>query len=178
MNTRIKKWFLVCLALMLVNLLFHFLVILPRQKQMLLLQEELMSHRFHPVLNDVGNGDAKWATIEADMKKLLQSRIPPIFSLPEYAQRIAGRVEANGLSLEGKMAFQPGKGGPLSLKSYYTVINIAGKYRALKQFIADLQNFPEVLSIDAMTFTRSLESKGPVKLTLKMTFFFKEGPDE
>ncbi|WP_139795697.1 hypothetical protein [Desulfocicer vacuolatum] len=120
----------------------------------------------------------KWDAIKTDMIRVLNERVPHVFLLPEFADRIASSLHKHGLSMTGKMIFQTGAMPEiLGLNRYRTVINVSGKYPQFKRFIAELQNFPEILLIEDLTFSRSDDKNAGIKLSLTIDLFFKGNLD-
>jgi len=175
-----KVIFISSMALILCNALFWITVVRPQGKQIKGLERTLTSQRnvSKSVTSGAGVDYKKWEAIQMDMDRVLDTRVPHIFLLPEYAGRIASSLHKSGLSMTGKMLFQPGTvSEPLGLNRYGTVIEVSGKYPQFKRFLADLQNFPEIIVVEDITFTRSGAGESQVTLSLAIDLFFKGNLD-
>lgn len=176
-----KRIILTSMVLILCNVLFWMTVVKPQAKQINVLEHTLASQRLvSEQVSPAGSGAdyEKWEAIKADMARVMDSRVPHIFLLPEYAGRIASSLNKSGPSMTGKMVFQPGTASELlGLNRYGTIINVSGEYRQFKQFLTDLQNFPEIILVKDVIFTRSAGKESEVRLSLVIDFFFKGNLD-
>ncbi|MFK5952280.1 MAG: hypothetical protein QM498_04420 [Desulfobacterium sp.] len=175
-----KKIISIGMVLILCNVFFWMTLVRPQAKQIHVLEQIMASQRLvsQPMSPGSGSDYEKWEAIKADMDRIMDTRVPHIFLLPEYAGRIASSLHKSGLSMTGKMVFKPGNASePLGLNRYGTVINVTGEYRQFKRFIADLQNFPEMILVEDVTFTRSSGKEAGVKLSLVIDLFFKGNLD-
>ncbi|WP_459915902.1 type 4a pilus biogenesis protein PilO [Desulfocicer niacini] len=175
-----KKIIFIAMMLILCNGVFWMTVLSRQERRIKALEHTLASQRIDikRVTSDYGPDEKKWEAIKADMDRVIDTRVPHIFLLPEYAGRIAESLQKSGLSMTGKMVFQPGTvSEPLGLNRYGTVITVSGAYPQFKRFLADLQNFPEIIVLDDITLTRSAAGESGVTLSLVIDLFFKGNLD-
>ncbi len=168
------------MMLILCNGIFWMTVVSRQERRIQALEHTLASQRI--ALKQIPSGsaadDKKWEAIRADMDRVMDTRVPHIFLLPEYAGRIAESLQKSGLSMTGKMVFQPATvSEPLGLNRYGTVITVSGAYPQFKRFLADLQNFPEIIVLEDITLTRSVAGESGVTLSLVIDLFFKGNLD-
>ena len=175
-----KKIIFIGMVLVLCNGIFWLTVVRWQERRMHTLEHTLASQRIASESRPPGSGPdyKKWQAIKADMDRVIDTRVPHIFLLPEYAGRVADSLQKSGLSMGGKMVFQPGTvSEPLGLNRYGTAITVSGTYPQFKRFLADLQNFPEIIVLEDIRFTRSAAGEAGVTLSLVIDLFFKGNLD-
>ena len=164
----------VCMAVLLLNVVVLFLWIGQQRKSLQGIQRSIFMEQRRPA---AGKDEREWdlnARVEYDINRMAE-RIPHIFSLTRQAGKIASLADRNHLFSEKGMLFKPEKTNHPFLVNYSTTMTLKGDYSRLKGFIADIQNLPELLFMDELSFTRTPDRT--LSLKLKISLYFKGETD-
>ncbi len=159
-----------CMAVILINVVALFLLIEKQRNRIEAIQKSILTEQRRPVARKSG---VEWdlnAGVQNDMDSLVE-RIPHIFLLTRQAGKIVSLTDRNHLRSEKGMLFKPERIDHPFLVNYSTTMTLRGDYRGLKGFIADIQNLPELVSMDELSFTRT--SDRALSLNLKIFLYFR-----
>ncbi len=159
-----------CMVVIFLNAVVLFFVIGKQRKSILGIQKSIFTEQRRPVAR---KGEREWdinARVENDFNTVVE-RIPHIFSLTRQAGKIASLTDRNHLFSEKGMLFKPEKIDHPFLVNYSTTMTLRGDYSRLKGFIADIQNLPELVVMDELSFTRT--SDRTLSLKLKISLYFR-----
>ncbi len=109
----------------------------------------------------------------ADLEEL-KTRIP---QKREFAAIINELLEAAAdSSVEiSTISYKPVQIKEYALFSYQLSFSVKGDYAAVKSYLADLQNNPELIVVDAVTFSNSDQFAEEVTMNLHVTVYLREG---
>lgn len=165
-----KNIIFVCMAVLLLNVVVFFLLIEKQRKSIEAIQESILTEQRSPVAT---KGGGEWdlnARVKNDKDRLVE-KIPHIFSLTRQAGKIVSLTDLNHLISEKGMLFRPEESDHPFLVNYSTTMTLRGDYSGLKGFIADIQNLPELIFMDELSFTRA--SDRALSLNLKIILCFR-----
>ena len=103
------------------------------------------------------------------------NEIPQEFSFSEYAVKVRSLIDMNQLFIEDSLVFSPEETQNPSLLVYNTNIIVTGKYPAIKQFIADIQNLKGLKYLNSVSMIRDSKHRERIKLSLRLSVFLRKG---
>lgn len=108
-----------------------------------------------------------------DLEKL-KTRIP---KKRQFARTLSDLLEAASSSAVkvGAISYKPVPIKGEALLSYQLSFAVSGSYAAVKSYLADLQKNPEMIVVDAATFTNNDLFLENVVMDLRITVYLREG---
>ena len=108
-----------------------------------------------------------------DLEKL-NSRIPP---KREFARVLSDILEAasNSGVATGNISYKPLSIKDEALLSYKLSLSVSGDYAAVKSYLSDLQQNPELIVVDNVSLENSDLFSENVVLNLNITVYLREG---
>lgn len=170
-----QKWRLlsIILTLLLLNVALGFIISAYQIPLLADLQMKWNSLRRQVAL--AGKVDA--ATLHqqgsADLEKLM-AKIP---AKREYARVLSDLMEAASVSAVevGTISYKPMPIKEETLLSYQLSLSVRGSYAAVKSFLSDLQENPELIVVDSVVFSNSDLFIENVVMDLRVTVYLREG---
>lgn len=109
----------------------------------------------------------------ADLEKL-NARIPP---KREFARVLSDILEAESNSgvTTGSISYKPLSIKDEALLSYKLSLAVSGDYAAVKSFLSDLQQNPELIVVDSVSLENSDLFSENVVMNLNITVYLREG---
>lgn len=95
----------------------------------------------------------------------------------QFARVLSDLLEAAaGSAVEvGAITYKPVQIKEDALLSYQLSLSVTGRYAAVKSYLADLQNNPELIVIDTVTFSNSDPLVEKVVMALRVSVYLREG---
>jgi len=109
----------------------------------------------------------------ADLEKV-KGKIP---EKREFARVLGDVLEAaasSGVEV-GAISYKPQQIKEEALLSYQLSLSVSGGYAAVKSYLADLQGNPELIVVDAVSFSNSDPFVENVIMALRITVYLREG---
>ena len=173
MTTHHKIIIFFSIIILFCNLIVKFYLIDIQINKINILQKQLVEERNRPLTQKKKEPDSeKYFFMKNDIDKVIEG-LPHIFSLAEYVSRIGALIEKNQLSAGKGIVFKPEPPGRLGLRKCSTTLSLNGGYKGLKGLIVDLQNLPELLTLDRITFSRLSENRKKISLNLGISIYFR-----
>lgn len=116
---------------------------------------------------------ARYRQTAADLEKL-KARIP---ARREFARVLSDLFESAASSgvTTGAVSYKPQKVKGEELLSYQLSFAVHGSYAAVKSYLADLQNYPELIVIDNLSLSNADMFVENVTLDLNLSVYLREG---
>jgi Tfp pilus assembly protein PilO len=162
------------MAVILINVVVFSFVIAKQGKSIRAVQKSILAEQRKPVAGKGGMEKDLNARVKNDMDRAVE-RLPHLFSLTRQAGEIVSLTDRNHLLSLREMVFRPEKSDHPFLINYSTTMTLKGDYSGFKGFIADIQNLPELVFMDELSFTRS--SDRALTLKLKIFLYFRGDSD-
>lgn len=165
----------ISLLVIMVNLMVQ-LTVIRKAEEVLERQRQSVTRQARSAVLQKKGPDAERYTLmrrARDTQRMIEMRMPHVFDLPVLADAIARGIERSGLTLKASMVFRSGPAEITGVNRYETRIRLSGSYPALKQFLAHLQNLPELLVMEEVRFSRPEEDRSQVELTVDLALFLK-----
>lgn len=178
MTTRYRLIFIMLTGIVFLNLIVKFYFIDLQEKTINRLHKELVAKEKPPSVSETDKTDSeRYLWFRKNINKVI-SDVPHIFSLTEHADKIRILIGKNRLTSIKTITLKPEKYGRLDLEKCSTTISVQGDYKGLRGLIRDLQNLPELLTLDSIVFSRSSENRKVISLTLVVSIYFKSKLNE
>jgi type IV pilus assembly protein PilO len=104
---------------------------------------------------------------------LFEKRYIPKKEFAGFLSVLFDTAKSNSLSVKG-ITYKPGPvKGEAGLLSYGISFNVSGKYPAVKSFIADLNRFPEMVTLDSLSLASTSKTEESVDLKVELTAYLK-----
>lgn len=116
---------------------------------------------------------ARYRQTAADLENL-KTRIP---ARREFARVLSDLFESASTSgvTTGAVSYKPQKVKDEALLSYQLSFSVSGSYAAVKSYLADLQNYPELIVIDNLSLSNADPFVENVTMDLGLTVYLREG---
>jgi Tfp pilus assembly protein PilO len=167
-----KKSCLAIIALALANIVLYIFIMGFQISKLNTLQNEWLENRQRP-----SSGYLEKSLIFSQGKKdlaVFDSRIPPKKDFMRVVGELFEIASNNGLSI-GSVGYKPELIKDRDLLVYGLSFSVEGSYAAVKSFIADIEQSPEIVSIDQINLTGAESSPDSVKVSVRISAFFKTG---
>jgi type IV pilus assembly protein PilO len=105
----------------------------------------------------------------------LQSWQSRVILKKDFARFVGSLFETarnNSLAFKG-VTYKPSLVKGENLAAYSVDMNVVGKYAAVKSFIADLGRKPEIMTVDNLSLTSSVENGESVALKVQLTVYLR-----
>lgn len=170
-----QKWryFSIILVLLLLNVILSIIVSvyqMPTLAELQMKWSHLRRQTAHGVQTDAATLQKQGA---ADLEKL-KGRIP---AKRDFARVLSDLLESAASSAVevGTISYKPTEIKDEALLSYQLTFAVNGSYAAVKSFLADLQNNPELLVIETVAFSNSDLFVENVVMNVQITVYLREG---
>jgi type IV pilus assembly protein PilO len=167
-----KKSCLAIIALGLVNILLYIFIMSFQVSKLDALRNQWLDKRQRPSF-----GALDKTLIYSQGKKdlaVFNSRIPPKKDFMRVVGELFDIASNNGLSV-GSVGYKPELIKDRNLLVYGLTFSVSGSYAAVKNFIADIEQSPEMVSLDQITLTGGEASQDSVKVSVQISAFFRTG---
>ena len=104
----------------------------------------------------------------------LSERVPLKRHFPRILGDLMETAAANGVAI-GMLTYKPEVIKGENLLAYVLTMKIDGRYAAIKSFLTDLQNNPELIVVDGFSLTNSDPFEENVVMDLHVTVYLREG---
>jgi type IV pilus assembly protein PilO len=123
----------------------------------------------------IGRGDVTSAYKQGqiDLAKLTD-RIPLKRQFPRVLGDLIEAAASNG-AVTGALTYKPEVVKGENLLDYGLTMKISGRYAAIKSFLADLLNTPELIVVEGFSLTNSDPFEEDVSMDLHLTVYLREG---
>ncbi len=169
-----QKWVLLCiiLVLLLVNLAFGIVYSSYQLPALAEAQTKWSDLRRKAATAGQVDATALYKQASADLDTL-KARIP---EKRHYARVLGDLYEAAATSAVevGTVSYKPLQGKEEPLLSYQLSFSVTGGYAAVKSYLADLQNNPELIVIDMVAFSKNDLFVEKVTMELRITVYLRE----
>jgi type IV pilus assembly protein PilO len=170
-----QKWrlLLVVLSLLLLNVIISIVVSVYQIPAVTELQSKWNALRRQSAGASKVDAAALYRQGTEDLEKL-KLHIP---EKREFARVLSDLYEAAASSVVevGAISYKPTQIKEEPLLSYQLAFTVTGSYAAVKSYLADLQKNPELLVVDAVTFSNSDPFIENVTMDLRLTVYLREG---
>jgi Tfp pilus assembly protein PilO len=167
-----KKSCLAIVSLLLANILLYIFIMSFQVSKLNALRNEWLEKRQRP-----SAGALDKTLIFSQGKKdlaVFDSRIPPKKDFMRVVGELFDIASNNGLTM-GSVGYKPELVKDRNLLVYGLNFSVTGSYAAVKSFIVDIEQSPEMVSIDQITLTGGESSPDSVKVSVRISAFFKTG---
>lgn len=170
---KVKIIIYVCVFAILCNIVVKYFIIGNQSTYISFLQKKAVAVR-----SDTSSASARseqQISKQYNEIEMILNEIPKEFAFSEYAVKVRSLVDTNQLFIEDSLVFSPEETENPSLLVYNTHIIVTGKYPAIKQFIADIQNLKGLKYLNSVNMTRDSKSRERIKLSLRLSVFLRKG---
>lgn len=116
---------------------------------------------------------ARYRQTAIDLEKL-RTRIPPRREFARVLSDLFESASSSGVTT-GAVNYNPQKVKDEELLSYQLSLSVNGSYAAVKSYLADLQNYPELIVIDKVSLSNTDPFVENVTMDLGLTIYLREG---
>lgn len=104
----------------------------------------------------------------------IAERIPFKRQFPRLLGDLMEAASANGV-VAGALTYKPEAVKGENLLAYGLTMKVSGRYAAVKSFLSDLLNMPELVVVEGVTLSNSDLYEEDVSMDLHMTVYLREG---
>ncbi|MBV5338681.1 MAG: type 4a pilus biogenesis protein PilO [Deltaproteobacteria bacterium] len=116
---------------------------------------------------------ALYQQASADLEKV-KGKIPEKKQFARVLSELLEAAASSGVEV-GAISYKPQLIKEEALLSYQVALSVSGGYAAVKSYLADLQGNPELLVVDAVSFSNSDPFVENVVMALRITVYLREG---
>lgn len=123
----------------------------------------------------IGRGDVNsvYKQGQTDLASL-KERIPPKRQFPRVLGDFIDAAATNSVAI-GALTYKPEMVKGENLLAYGLTMKISGRYAAVKSFLTDLLNAPELIVVDGISLANSDLYEENVSMDLHVTVYLREG---
>ena len=166
-----RFFWVVCLVLLLLNLVFYTAFVRGQQDRIDELQRlytqkrEARVDRKNPAMHGYFKAN--------DDLQLFKDKLPPKAAFADTVGKLSVFLSRRGLPVQ-RMTYSPESvTTSLALWKYSTSFTVTGTYAQLKGLLADIQNSPELYCIEDLSFLNRSKETEKVDMTLKIATYFR-----
>jgi type IV pilus assembly protein PilO len=166
-----KKTFVFLVALLAVNVGIYLYLAIFQEPRLELLRKSRVEMRRQTERGENWNPSAVFSQGTADLATF-QARMP---TKKEYARLVGELFEMaanNGLQVNG-ISYKPAPLKDEKLLLYTITLGVAGKYAAVKSFIADMEQLHDLVTIDHISLDGDSMTEESVKMQLQLTAYLR-----
>lgn len=165
------RFWTVCALVLLFNVLFCWINTGEKQRQIRELRERYAAERRKIPVSAQGNETMQKYIQTKEALQLFRKKLPEENAFRSIEDKLRGMAEKNGLSGD-PAELRPENISEMLLLRYVCTLRISGPYAGLRQFLADVQNAPELLCIENFSIRSSLK-KGNAEMELSLSTYFR-----
>jgi type IV pilus assembly protein PilO len=166
-----KKTFIFLIALLAANVGIYMYVAIFQEPRLELLRKGWVEMKRQTESGINWDPSAVFSQGTADLASF-QTRMP---SKKEYARLVGELFEMaadNGLQVKG-ISYKPAPLKEEQLLVYTITLGVAGKYAAVKSFIADMEQLHDLITIDHISLDGDALAEESVKMQLQLTAYLR-----
>ncbi len=161
-------WILLSIAAV-ANLAIHLFIIRPQLSAI-----EDLQNRYYNIRKNSVKKDYRYSTLNQFQKtdnawQVIRSNLPPMVKVSDMISELGSMLEKNGSSSKG-IRFKPDWLGVLELWRYSASISVRNQYSEIKKILADIQNSPNLYSIEHLTLNRA-NDENLVDMKMKIAIY-------
>jgi len=159
-----------CILILLLNV-GYYAVYIQRQKDEIGKLQATYSGKRNPGEEYPGQEFASYMVAQLDLN-IFRAKLPLKEKFVELVKELNDLLHQHGLAVD-HITFEPEKVASLKLWKYTSAFRVSGRYDQLKGFIADLQNSPDLFSVDKLSLVNRSKDEERVDMNLQISTYFR-----